>query len=376
MSMEGTKLCGPSGFRYHRIPPIVRALGSDSPDLSTPLGRRRLSGCESYQGYLPLPLCTLVTEKSKQYAVKQIRPMVWSRPLPFGAFEEVDEYLSVSSPLFTLLTLALFVDEIELTMAMYEMCGTFTTIKLLPEHERLVMDALRASRLPRDGWIPFVERGKGQDSSRLSSFWKRPALITVDELSAFGEQVKGLPGHKKFERCARDVLGIARSPFEVQTAMALSFPRRRGGEGFVPTGLNQRVRLTPEAKKLVSGDSCEIDLLFEQDDSHPALAIECQGRMVHGESGIRSEDSNKLNALDRMGFQTLILTYEQISDRGRYESIVRLIASKLGIEYRDKVKSLREAEANLRRKLFIDWTTLCQGAQKHVVPKRFRRKSR
>ena len=370
--MEDTKLCGPSGFRYHRIPPIVRALGSDSPDLSTPLGRRRLSGCESYLGYLPLPLYVFTERDANRHVVKQMRMVSRSGALPWGAFEEVDTYLSVASPLFTLVTLAPFVDEVELTMAIYEMCGKFTAIKLLPEHERFVIDALKADALPDDGWIPIVVTGD-DGSEALSDLWTRPPLMSVDELIQYVKSASGLHGREKLLSCAESVLGVTRSPFEVQMAMCLSRPRRMGGEGFVPTELNKKIQLSARAAELASKRECEVDMFFEGDDAHGPLVIECQGRMVHGAGGLTDADSNRINALQSMGYDVLTFTHEQISDASRYPSTMRLIAQKLGISYIDKTKRLVDKETELRRRLFIDWTSLGLPSAPRTVPKRFRK---
>lgn len=371
--MDTVDLCGSSAFRYHRIPPVLRPHIQDALDLSTRRGRRALSKFESYLGYIPLPLETMVADVSARHVVKCMRSSLWSGDMPSGAFEETDEaYVRVSSPLFTLLTMAPALSETELTMAMYEMCGEFTTIQLLPEHEKLVISMAAGDDLPGDGWIPHIERGE-DGKKKVSSLWKRPALTTVDELRGYADATIGIRGHSKFAACAERIYGMTRSPFEVQAVMALSLPRGKGGEGFVPTGLNRRIGLTREAAKLVDSSCLEIDIFFEAADDHPDLAIECQGRMVHGAGGITAADSNRLNALERMGIDTLTLTHEQISNPARYASFMKLVASKLGVERRDKTKRQKRAENELHRNLFIAWETLGLGVSRHMTPKRFRK---
>ncbi len=88
------------------------------------------------------------------------------------------------------------------------------------------------------------------------------------------------------------------------------------------------------------------------------LIIECQGRIVHDDADSAVSDGNRVVALQHMGYEVMLLSYEQIAQSDRFEVVKRLIARYLGIKYRRKTKGLQHLEHELRRKIFIDWSTI------------------
>ena len=59
-----------------------------------------------------------------------------------------------------------------------------------------------------------------------------------------------------------------------------------------------------------------------------------------------------------MGFNVMLLTYQQIADEKNFEIVKRMLFEEIGLEYREKTERQLDAQRSLRRELFIDWNTL------------------
>lgn len=69
-------------------------------------------------------------------------------------------------------------------------------------------------------------------------------------------------------------------------------------------------------------------------------------------------DSDRAAALQQMGFNVMLLTYQQIADEKNFEIVKRMLFEEIGLEYREKTERQLDAQRSLRRELFIDWNTL------------------
>lgn len=69
-------------------------------------------------------------------------------------------------------------------------------------------------------------------------------------------------------------------------------------------------------------------------------------------------DSDRAIALQQMGFNVMLLTYQQIADEKNFEIVKRMLFEEIGLEYREKTERQLDAQRSLRRELFIDWNTL------------------
>lgn len=366
-----TTLCSTSAFFFYRVPPCVWELVSGYPDISTPLGRRRLGRHAAYLDYLPLPLHELVCTRAERHSVRHVEQHLASSFAPFlgigsttglygfagpiGAEAvEVLPGLCVTSPLLTLLTLAWHMPVEQLCMAMYELCGTFSVLRLRPEHRAVLQARLDAGEsLRRGGWEPVLTKRRV-----LTDLWRRPPLVTTDELRRFAAWTAGMRGHKRFSRAASAVLGVAASPLEVQTALRLGAPRILGGEGIGPLELNRPIRLSPSARSIASRAWCSADLCVELPGSSRALVIECQSRLIHDDPDSLLSDSDRTTALQSMGYTVALVTRRQIRDPAVYRHLLAYVAGELGIRLRPKTPDLLERERRLCRSLFMDWTRL------------------
>ena len=299
------------------------------------------------------PIHVLVSERTKRAGSKTLKYHLVSGELPFGSIWETEHEFSVASPLFTLYQLAATLSKTQLAMAMYEMCGTFTTFKPSPVIEDLLEAARAHGCLPTSNWRRVTD-----NSSRPSSLWKRPPLIDIDELVQFAANLKGRRHSLKFQQAVELVTGITASPFEAQLSLLLATPRKEGGEGLRCFENNKQISLSFKAARIADQRSCYADLYFEDTHNSRGLIVECQSRMIHDNLESLISDSDRTAALQQMGFDVLTLTYDQISYPDNFDIVVKMIFKKLGRRYAEKSDKQLKTQADLRRELFINWETL------------------
>lgn len=215
-----------------------------------------------------------------------------------------------------------------------------------------------------NGWTQVAD-SKGN----LTNLWQRPPLLTLNDLRAFVSQNPEIRSIHKLEKALKYVTGVIRSPFEAQAAMLLRAPRVCGGYG-LPIETDKRIKLTRSARKLAGQDTCFADIYIESPDKSRAVIVECQGAMIHSGERALVSDAARTTALESMGIDVVLLTYNHIFYRENLETVVGLIANKLGIKLEPRTQRMFDAETNLRRELFINWETL--GAPKRAS----RRKNR
>ena len=140
--------------------------------------------------------------------------------------------------------------------------------------------------------------------------------------------------------------------------MLFSTQRCKGGEGFSGFVNNERIPLSTSARRIYGKSTCYADLLFDVPNGASPLIVECQGKVVHDDYDSAISDSDRTTALQQMGFTVMPLTYRQISDRANFDTVRRMVARQIGVAYRSKNTKEIRCEIDLRRNIFIDWTTL------------------
>lgn len=348
--------CDISAFRIHRTPPQVLMLCPRFPLAQADPKRRIFKNHVVSKEIAGLPIHLLATSRRSRIANTCAVSHLATHELPFGCIQDTDLGIRLTSPLYTLFQLAHHMQEDQLLLAMYEFCGTFSVFKPTPVVEQLLDDIENDISLPRDfGWTRVVnQRGQKTD------LWKRAPLVDIAELQRFACDMKSERGGRRFERAARRVTGITASPFEVQASILFSTPRDKGGEGFPRFVNNEEIPLSREARRIFGKTRCYADLLFETPNDLNALIVECQGKMVHDNWQSNLSDSNRTVALQQMGFSVMPLTYKQIADRHNFDAVRKVVAKQLGIRYKRKSETAIQKEIDLRRNIFIDWSTLGQ----------------
>ncbi len=346
-------LFGISAFRYHRVPPQVLALLPPVPQYEMDKRRFSFRNHLLIKDAVKLPLHLMVTQRSKRATHDYFKCHLSSEPVPFGSIWETELGLFVPSPSLTLYQLASTLSKTQLAMAMYEMCGSFSVFEPSPDIESLLAAARCSGCLPQTSWSR-IEGGDG----RPSSLWRRPPLIEVGELRQFAVDMSGRRHCKKFQQAAELVSGVVASPFEAQLSLLLTSSRRDGGEGLGCFENNKRIALSSKAARIAGQCNCYADLFFNDVCDSRGLVVECQSKMIHDNSRSLLSDSDRITALQQMGFEVLPLTFDQILYSRNFDIVVRMIFKKLGRRYCEKASKQLKAQADLRRELFIDWSTL------------------
>ncbi len=265
-------LCGQSAFNYYRIPPQVLGL---YPAVSLDNMDRRCCALGNHalvEDLLQMPLHRFVFSREQVGSRSLFKSHLLTQEPPPGSFRQTEHGFDVTSPEFTLLSLATQVSRNQLLMACYEMCGSFAVFKPCERTQQQLDEAISLKLIPPGcGWERVVDT-KGNDTN----LWKRTPLLTAADIAAFAKQAAGLRGVKQLRWAAEHMTGQTASPFEVQTSMLVSLPRDEGGMG-INIANNVRIPLSDAARSLYDKTCCYADILIESNTDSMGVILECQG---------------------------------------------------------------------------------------------------
>lgn len=351
-------LCGQSAFYYYRIPPQVLGL---YPAISLGNIDRRCCGLGSHavvKDLLHAPLHRLVFTRAQSGSRSLFKSHLLTQEPPPGSFRQTEHGFDVTSPEFTLLSLATQVSRNQLLMACYEMCSSFAVFTPCERTQQQLDEAISLKFIPPDcGWKRIVDT-KGNDTN----LWKRAPLLSAADIAAFAKQATGLRGVKQLRWAAERMAGQTASPFEVQTSMLVSLPRDEGGLGIGITN-NARIPLSEAARSLYDKTCCYADILIESVTDSMGVILECQGRSAHDSEAASLSDAERTTALTSMGYDVIQITYGQIKDKRSFGNLAELIHKKAGLPYTPKIKQECDAEDALRQELLVDWDDLFAARQ-------------
>lgn len=351
-------LCGQSAFYYYRIPPQVLGL---YPAISLGNIDRRCCGLGSHavvKDLLHAPLHRLVFTRAQSGSRSLFKSHLLTQEPPPGSFRQTEHGFDVTSPEFTLLSLATQVSRNQLLMACYEMCSSFAVFTPCERTPQQLDEAISLKFIPPDcGWKRIVDT-KGNDTN----LWKRAPLLSAADIAAFAKQAAGLRGVKQLRWAAERMAGQTASPFEVQTSMLVSLPRDEGGLGIGITN-NARIPLSEAARSLYDKTCCYADILIESVTDSMGVILECQGRSAHDSEAASLSDAERTTALTSMGYDVIQITYGQIKDKRSFGNLAELIHKKAGLPYTPKIKQECDAEDALRQELLVDWDDLFAARQ-------------
>lgn len=346
-------LCGQSAFNYYRIPPQVLGL---YPAVSLDDMDRRCCGLRSHavvKDLLHAPLHRLIFTRAQSGSRNLFKSHLLTQEPPPGSFRQTEHGFDVTSPEFTLLSLATQVSRNRLLMACYEMCGSFAVFTPCKRAQQQLDEAISLKLIPPNcGW-ERVNDASGKDTN----LWKRTPLLNAADIAAFAKQAAGLRGVKQLRWATERMTGQTASPFEVQTSMLVSLPRDEGGLG-VHIANNVRIPLSEAARSLHDKTCCYADILIESATDSMGVILECQGRSAHDSEAASLSDAERATALTSMGYDVIQITYEQIKDKKSFNNLAELIHKKAGLPFAPKTKQERTAEDALRRELLVDWDEL------------------
>ena len=375
-------VCANTAFRYWRCPPQVRNLYPRLP--SSDDGWRALSQAPFVTDVLKTPIIAVASPGCNHHS--GLRSTIrWEGASDAGTTIDTNLGFSVTNPLNTLFTMTRFVSQIDLVLAMYELCGWFSVFEPAPAAEMQLKMAVEENR--NSSTQNLFELGEGEDEvpwkrvyaratvkdpendSQTSkredgrevtklkgtSLWMRKPLIELSDLHRFADKVKSQMWGKQFYDAAQQVIGIAASPLEVAGVLLLSRSRRLGGAGFRYVYLNDLTPLSMAAQSIAGQKVCYGDIMIVNPILMKAVIIEIQGEVIHGSGAVLDHDAERMTALQSMGFDVFLVTHDMLNDSKQLDTIVRSVCDRLGIRYKAKTEAMKSAETRLRANVLCNW---------------------
>lgn len=376
-------VCANTAFRYWRCPPQVRDLYPRLP--SSEDGWRALAQSPFVTDILKTPIIVVASPGCCNHHSGLRSTIRWGGASDAGTTIDTHLGFSVTNPLNTLFTMTRFVSQIELVLAMYELCGWFSVFEPTPAAEmQLKMAAKEDHRSStqdlfeldegEDGppWKRVYARvtvkaseneaqtnkredGKNVMKLKGTSLWMRKPLIELSDLHQFANKVKSQMWGKKFYDAAQQVIGIAASPLEVAGILLLSRSRRLDGAGFTNVYANDLTPLSITAQSIAGQKVCYGDIVIVNPILMKGAIIEIQGEVIHGSGAILDHDAKRMTALQSMGFDVLLVTHDMLNDSKQLDTIVRSVCDRLGIRYKAKTEAMKSAEMRLRANVLCNW---------------------
>lgn len=385
-------ICDISAWQYWRCPPLVRK-GETSIDVAcaskeqgglglnrkllTPranareadrlLATRILSDLKGVELPIHIMLDRTSPRRSSYLAVCH-RPPEW---LTREHIVDIGNGLSVLSIPAMLETLGRRLGPFEIAGAMNELCGTYAlfhqtarakqvinpllengTIKKLANRKADVIrffcdeSGKRATFTARKGkifsWQPTLTK-----TGTLDNLWKRPPLVTLDELELFANCHPCSKGTGVYAEALKFVQEGLASPFENQIAIALTAPSTLGGEALPVPSFNRKIPFTEAGRKLAGSKYCVGDAVW----SESRTVLEANGYDCHTDDNGFYIKSGRTSALQSLGYTVHEINYAQFKDRTQYEAIVRSLCSSIGIEPQVRTKVFLQRSEVLREYL-------------------------
>lgn len=376
-------VCANTAFRYWRCPPQVRDPYPRLPNSED--GWRALSQAPFVTDVLKTPIIAVASPGCCNHHSGLRSTIRWEGASDAGTTIDTNLGFSVTNPLNTLFTMTRFVSQIDLVLAMYELCGWFSVFEPAPAAEMQLKMAVEENR--NSSTQNLFELGEGEDEvpwkrvyaratvkdpendSQTSkredgrevtklkgtSLWMRKPLIELSELHRFADKVKSQMWGKQFYDAAQQVIGIAASPLEAAGVLLLSRSRRLGGAGFRYVHLNDLTPLSMAAQSIAGQKVCYGDIVIVNPILMKAVIIEIQGEVIHGSGAVLDHDAERMTALQSMGFDVFLVTHDMLNDSKQLDTIVRSVCDRLGIRYKAKTEAMKSAETRLRANVLCNW---------------------
>lgn len=285
------------------------------------------------------PVHLLVPSAASRSSGALMYPHVWTGFLPPHAFIRIEPQVFVSSPLFTILQLALSRRPSRLSHARAQQ--SFEEDQRIRRSLGITNSAPTAKELICWEGIAHVVRA-AQVLSDFAGSYRLPTapgeavlygekpLLTCSSLETYLQGQPSMYGSEKVRRITNLAFDRAASPFETVLALLLTLPVDMGGFGLPRPVLNQKIALAPGLRGLCSQDSMTIDLCWEE----KRLALEYEGWEAHAGLGRQklAHDRARANSLTALRWRVLSVGYENVSSVRGITLLARQIAHLLGCD--------------------------------------------
>ena len=183
---------------------------------------------------------------------------------------------------------------------------------------------------------------------RPQNLWRRPPLTSVEELGAYAAASKGKRGASALAKAVARCADGSASPLETKMYLLLCLDIWNGGEGWPKPSLNQRIDFSEGARLLAPTRYAVADLLWPE----RMACIEVNGRAYHADRDRFDIESGRTAALESMGYRVLNITYDQMSDFDKLETMLETFAAALGIPLQKRTRAFIERKRRLHDALF------------------------
>lgn len=190
------------------------------------------------------------------------------------------------------------------------------------------------------------------DARRPGTLHRRVSPVSsVKAIDRFVESAPRMKGRAAARRALRYVVENARSPLEIDTALHLCLPQKRGGSGLPKPCLNQKIWLAQPFEAVDAGGRIryigeyECDLVWTRKEK--TVVVEYQGEAYHGLESDMHRDSIKANALSSQGIRVFTLTKAQLYDLRQFRRFAAALQNALGIHVRCTVNDFDQRQTRL-----------------------------
>ena len=195
--------------------------------------------------------------------------------LPRGSILLIEPDVCMVSPEMLFLQLAYGADVLDAVQLGFELCGIYS--------------------------YPFqIQR----------DFSERAPFVSRRAMDRFLESQEGVPGVGAARRAMRYVVEGSASQMETACAMMLGLPYRLGGLNFPKFTINQKIEISKRLQAEMGRTQCFCDLAwFDR-----GVVFEYDSNAYHVGAERIAADSDRRNALLRMGYKVVTLTGNQMGD--------------------------------------------------------------
>lgn len=218
--------------------------------------------------------------------------------IPPGSFCKVNDLYALASPEYLFIQFARKLPFQLLIKLGYELCGTYTPVKL------------------SDGL--FLKRAS--------------ALTDVAKLGNFMERACTVHGSRTAARALKYIREKSASARETDFAMTTDLPLRWGGYAIHGFQMNYRVEFDDAAKRMSGRSHAKCDLCWPD----VKLDVEYDSDLCHGANHSALSDKSRANALRHMGYTTIFVTNDQFRDMQTCDHLMHDIANLTGHRIKQK----------------------------------------
>jgi hypothetical protein len=168
-------------------------------------------------------------------------------------------------------------------------------------------------------------------------------ITTADRICSFLERTSGHRGHQLASQAARYITDNSASIMESLLYMLITLPNKWGGCGLSGATLNHEIALSGSDTALL-GNKVIADMYFEE----AKLVVEYDSATHHANVGNWAKDTQRLTAIESMGYKTLSITTAQLYNEKAFKDSALVIAAHLRQRIRIRTTCFKEQHSLIR----------------------------